>query len=221
MEDNTIEDALTTLAHMLSKKEYAEAEEFWLKQSDDFSGHSYWHNLALVYRLQGKISQARFAYEKAKYYSIYSHETQKELDAIVETIGSKSLASDPFHPGEWVASLGPYKIWVAALVVCLVIISFLKRSFSLWVNVLIAIFSLLPLIATYLFFEKTIAFVNFKPLPIYNGASQLFASGQYLPEGSRLIGVPKQEWVSLRSSSGELLWVRQKDLVGEIGLLWE
>lgn len=221
MEDNTIEDALTTLAHLLSKKEYAAAETFWLKQSDDLSSHAYWHNLALIYKLQGKISHARFALEKAKYYSIYSRETHKELAEVIETIESKTYSSNSFHPSEWIVSLGPFKIWILALIFSVVIIAFLKRSYSLWLNLLIAIFSLLPLIATFLFFEKTIAFVNLKPVPIYNGAAVLFASGQYLPEGSRLIGVPKNEWISLRSSRGELLWVRKKDLDGEIGVLWE
>ena len=206
---------------MLSKKEYREAENFWITQKEVTSGHAYWHNLAVIYKSQDKLPHARFALEKANHLTLYSSETEMQLQSVVETLGFSSSESDSTHPSQWLIYLGPIKIWVIAILMTVGILSFLKKNFTIWVNIIISICSLLPLLGVYFFFKATIAFVSLEEIPVYNGASQLYASGQLLPVGSRLVGLPKGEWTSLRSLSGQEIWIRGKDLEGKIGVLWD
>jgi len=221
LEDSTIEDALTTLADLLSKKDYAQAESFWLKQQATQSDHAYWHNLGAIYKLKGELSLARYAFEKANYATVFSFSTHQELSEVKNLLKVDSQSHDPLHPAEWAVSLGPYKLWGLSFFIGFVFLLFLKREMSRLAKSGLILASLLPVALMYLFLSSTRAFVVTKPLPVYGGASQLFAKGQFIPEGELLIGIPKSDWTMIRSSAGDELWVKNSELQSYAKFLWE
>ncbi len=221
MEDSIIKDALTTLADLLSRKEYDQAEKFWISQKSTQTDYSYWHNLGVVYKLKQQYPLARFAFEKANHQTLYSSQTINELDVVVEKLGFAESSHDSFYPAEWLVSLGPMKVWGCGIILSVLIISFLQKKLSLIQKSLTISLSLIPLIATYLYFDLTVGFVTIDNLPIYGGASQVYATGKFVPAGSRLVGVPKGDWISLRSQSGDQFWSKSEDLKNQCMLLWE
>ncbi len=221
MEDSTIKDALTTLADLVSKKEYEQAEKFWLNQSNTHGDYSYWHNLGVVYKLQYKYPHARFAFEKANHHTLYSVNTENELDSILEKLAINQSSTNGLNPAEWTASLGPYKVGAVCVLLSALALVFLKKKSSALQKSVVFIFSFLPLMIGYAYFQSTIAFVAIDQIPIYTGASQIYANGQFVSVGSRLIGQVKGDWIALRSQAGDVLWVKAADLKNQAMILWE
>lgn len=220
MEDSTIKDALTTLGDFLAKKDYAGAEKFWLTQSDIFTDSSYWHNLGVIYKLQNKLPHARFAFEKANHLSVYSSATLDELALVEEKLGVTETSADP-SIGELVTSLGPYKLSGLCVLLSLMGLAFLHKKLSLLHKFVTLVIAFIPLLCGLYFFHSTVAFVTIRPVELYSGASQLYASGKTVPEGVRLVGVVKGDWIAVHSQSGDVFWLKAQDVKGQSLFLWD
>ncbi len=221
MEDSTIKDALTTLADFLSKKDYAAAEKFWLNQSHAQTDYSYWHNLGMIYKLQGQYSQARFAFEKANHLSLYSSRTMEEINVVEEKLGFNQSSSDFFRLGELGASLGPYKVGGLCVILSAFLLAFLQKKLTLLQKTGILLLAFTPVAGAILYFQSTTAFVTIDPVPLYSGASQIYASGKFVPLGARLIGIPKGEWTAVHTSTGDTLWLKTEDVRKQSRFLWD
>lgn len=221
MEDSTIKDALTTLADFLAKKDYASAEKFWLNQSHTQSDYSYWHNLGVIYKLQGQYPHARFAFEKANHLSLYSARTVEELTVVEEKLGFNQSSFDLFRLGELGASLGPYKTGGLCVILSALVLAFLQKKLTLLQKVGVLLLAFTPVAGAFLYFQSTMAFVTINQVPLYSGASQMYASGKYVPVGARLIGIPKGDWTAVHTATGDTVWLKTENIRMQSRFLWD
>lgn len=220
-EDSTIADALTTFRDLIAKGAHEEAHSVWQKMEGQIDGFTYWYNLGTIQTLRKKFPEARYALERARHYTLYSDVTEQQLDYV-----SSQLATDhnPSHGGAWflngLLSVGLMKAWFGFTLIALVLVLAFRRDWHQWQKLFIAGFMLIPGALLIWLSTQSTAFINFKPLPLYEGPSTAFPAGRALIAGSRVLGWKEGNWIKVYDSEGELNWIKTSDVSAQAGFLW-
>ena len=220
-EDSTIADALTTFRDLVAKGAHDEAHSVWQKMEGQVDGFTYWYNLGTIETLRKNFPEARYALERARHYTLYSDVTEQQLDYV-----NTQLATDhnPSHGGAWfldgLLSIGLMKAWFGFGVLTLILFLAFRKEWLRWQKLLLAGVLLTPAILLAWLTFKSTAFINFEPLPLYEGPSSAFPSGRALVPGSRVLGWQEGKWIKVYDSEGELNWINNTDVSAKAGILW-
>lgn len=184
-------------------------------------GFTYWYNLGTIQTLRKNFPEARYALERARHYTLYSDVTEQQLDYV-----NTQLSTDYDHSsnGAWflngLLSVGLMKVWFAFGLFFLILIFMFRKNWLRWQKLLFGGALVTPVVLLAWLTFKSTAFINFKPLPLYEGPSVAFPSGRALVAGSRVLGWKEGSWIKVYDSDGELSWIKQSDLSEQAGILW-
>jgi hypothetical protein len=220
-EDNTIADALSRFRDLVAKGAHEEAYTVWKKMEGQVDGFTYWYNLGTLETLRKNFPEARYALERARHYTVISDVTEDQLDYV-----NTQLAFDhaPPHTGAWLLegflSIGLMKAWFVTVVLIIFLALTIRKNWQRWQKLLIAGAMITPITLLLWFSFRSTAFINFKPLPLYEGPSEAFPSGRALVAGSRVLGWKAGRWIKVYDGEGELNWIKTTDVFAQSGILW-
>jgi hypothetical protein len=101
------------------------------------------------------------------------------------------------------------------------LLAFLQKKLTLLQKTGVLLLAFTPVAGAIVYFQSTTAFVTIDPVPLYSGASQIYASGKFVPLGARLIGIPKGEWTAVHTITGDTLWLKTEDIRKQSRFLWD
>lgn len=183
---------------------------------------TYWHNLGVLETLRGKYPEARFALEKSRHLTLYSEATEQQLVIvnkqlqIEETLGS-SLGPRVLNE---IVMLGPMKLWIIAIISLIAAFLLIKREWQTQWKFFSLLLGVLPAAAVIYFQATTVGFVTLKPIQVYEGPSKLFATGQTLPVGARVVGKVEDKWLKVYSQNSQVFWLQISEVTSKTGQLW-
>ncbi|MFP5459786.1 MAG: hypothetical protein ACLGG7_13705, partial [Bacteriovoracia bacterium] len=213
-EDIIITDALTTFRELVAKQDYDQAFRTWQKMQGQIDGFSYWYNLGSLEALRKNYPEARYALETARQHTVYSRAVEQQLETVTTALEVDPVTSDGLshHLLNFGLDLGISKLGFIAVIVLIGGILFAVKMSSRIRQVLVLCLGLLPALVVLWLQSSTVLFINFKPIPLFEGPTAALPIGKELVPGSRIIGWKFDAWVKVYESSGSFVWLPTKEL---------
>ncbi|MBY0517744.1 MAG: hypothetical protein K2P81_12610 [Bacteriovoracaceae bacterium] len=219
-EDSTITDALTTITDALNKADYQAAIVKLQSAKDQIDPYVYWYNLGYAQLQTGEFSKARYSFEKSRYLTLYSDATEKQLDQVREKLSIQSNSSLKANIVDMAISLGPIKLWCVNLLFIATLLLLIKKTWGPK-KIAFTLFSILaPCLALIYIQTQTIAAISFETMNVFEGPSEIFATGRTLQPGLRFLGWKDDNWIKVYDENSQLLWISQEEMKNKAGLLW-